>query len=126
MIKIAVVIGTRPEAIKMAPVILELKKFPRLFELIVITSGQHKEMFDNPMSDFKISPDYDLKIMHLKQSLIDINKRILSKLGQILRKEKPNLVLIQGDTPTAFSGALVAFYNKILSVKAGFPVWRIF
>lgn len=118
---VAVIIGTRPEAIKMAPVILELKKNPAQFRVVVISSGQHREMLDDPLSVFNIKPDYDLKLMKPYQSLFDISKGVLGKVEKIFKAEKPDLVLIQGDTPTAFMGALSGFYNKtpIAHVEAG-------
>lgn len=112
-IKIVVIFGTRPEAIKMAPVIQELRRFPKLFNVIVVSSGQHRELLDDPLEVFKIRPDYDLKIMRAKQSLFDISRRILSKMESILKLEKPDLVLVHGDTPTTFMGGVAAFYSKI-------------
>lgn len=111
--KIAVVIGTRPEAIKMAPVILELRKYPKDFGVVVISSGQHRQMLDDPLAVFGIKPDYDLKIMIPSQSLFDISRRILSKMEGVLAREKPDLVLVHGDTPTTFMAGVAAYYSQI-------------
>lgn len=111
--KVAAIFGTRPEAIKLAPVIAELKRFPQVFQVTVVVSGQHRQMLDQALTFFKIKPDYDLKIMQSHQTLFGISKKILAKMGQILKLEKPDLSLIQGDTPTAFIAALASFYCKI-------------
>jgi len=116
-----VIFGTRPEAIKMAPVIKELSKHKdKIITKIVVTS-QHKEMLIQVLKIFDIKPDYDLNIMMLKQSLFDININILSRLGKILDEEKPQLVLVHGDTPTSYASALASFYCKIpvAHVEAG-------
>lgn len=112
-LKIVAVFGTRPEVIKMAPVILELRKYSSEFELVTICSGQHREMLHQSLSAFNIMPDYDLHIMTTPQSLFDVSTRILTNIEKILKVANPNLVLVQGDTPTAFTGALAAFYSKI-------------
>jgi UDP-N-acetylglucosamine 2-epimerase (non-hydrolysing) len=112
-IKIMAVFGTRPEAVKMAPVIRELKKFPDLVELKVAVTAQHREMLDQVLKVFDIVPDYDLNIMQHGQSLADITTRSLQGLDRLFAEEKPNLVLVQGDALAVLSGALAAFYHRI-------------
>lgn len=112
-IGIAFIFGTRPETIKMYPVIREAKKYPELIKTIVILSAQHREMMDQMVDLFKIDPDYDLDIMKHGQSLSKINSQLLLKLEKVLQKSNPDIVLVQGDTTTTFSGALAAFYQKI-------------
>ena len=112
-IKIAIIFGTRPETIKMFPIISEIKKYSNFFELKVIVSGQHREMLDQMLETFQIDVDYDLNIMEQGQSLINITKNSLIGFEEILKKEKPSMVLVQGDTSTTFTGALAAFYQKI-------------
>ena len=111
--RIAVVFGTRPEAIKMAPVILELKKHHELFETLVIVTAQHREMLDQVLSVFGIKPDYDLNIMKKKQSLSDITTAVLKGIETIFKNEQPDMVLVHGDTTTSFSAALAAYYQRI-------------
>ncbi len=112
-IKIALIFGTRPETIKMFPIISEIKKYPYLIELKIIVSGQHREMLDQMLEIFQIHPDYDLNIMKQSQSLSHITKNSLLGIEKILKKERPSMVLVQGDTTTTFTGALAAFYQKI-------------
>jgi len=112
-IKIAMIFGTRPETIKIFPIILEIKKYPHLIDYRIIVSGQHREMLDQMLEIFQINPDYDLDIMEQGQSLSDITKNSLLGIGKILKKERPSIVLVQGDTTTTFAGALAAFYEKI-------------
>jgi len=112
-IKIAMIFGTRPETIKMFPILSEIKKYPHLIDYRIIVSGQHREMLDQMLDIFQIIPDYDLDIMEQGQSLSDITKHCLLGIGKILKKEKPSMVLVQGDTTTTFTGALAAFYQKI-------------
>lgn len=112
-IGIAFIFGTRPETIKMYPVIREAKKYPELVKPIVVLSAQHREMMDQMIELFKINPDFDLNIMKHGQSLSAINSQLLIKLEEVLQKTHPDLVLVQGDTTTTFSGALAAFYQKI-------------
>jgi len=109
--KILAVFGTRPEAIKMIPVVMALRKAG--LETVVITTSQHKEMLDQVMRVFKIKANYDLNIMIPDQTLSDISITILWKMGKILEKEKPSIVLVQGDTATAFTSTLGAFYHRI-------------
>ncbi|MEN3009613.1 MAG: UDP-N-acetylglucosamine 2-epimerase (non-hydrolyzing) [Candidatus Bipolaricaulaceae bacterium] len=112
MLKVLTVFGTRPEAIKLAPVILELKRHPKVISRVCITA-QHREMLDPFLRFFNINPDYDLNIMQPNQTLFDITARALYGLRDVLENESPDIVLVQGDTTTAFAAALAAFYLKI-------------
>ncbi|MEA3453557.1 MAG: UDP-N-acetylglucosamine 2-epimerase (non-hydrolyzing) [Candidatus Caldatribacteriota bacterium] len=112
-IKIAMIFGTRPETIKMFPIISEIKKYHHLIDYRIIVSAQHREMLDQMLEIFQINPGYDLDIMEQGQSLSDITKNCLLGIGRILKEEKPSMVLVQGDTTTTFAGALAAFYEKI-------------
>jgi len=105
--------GTRPEAIKMAPLIKEFEKYPEAFDTKICVTGQQREMLDQVLHTFNITPDYDMNIMSKGQDLSDITIRILSGLREILKKIKPDLVLIHGDTTTSYSSALAAFYEKV-------------
>lgn len=111
--KIAVVFGTRPEAIKMAPVIKELEKNSNIFETQVIVTAQHREMLDQVLKVFKIEPTYDLDVMKKKQSLSDITVNVMKGLEEIFLKELPDMVLVHGDTTTSFAAALAAYYQQI-------------
>ncbi|MGI5970712.1 MAG: non-hydrolyzing UDP-N-acetylglucosamine 2-epimerase [Oscillospiraceae bacterium] len=111
-IKVMTVFGTRPEAIKMAPLALRLKASPEA-ECLVCVTGQHREMLDGVLSAFGIEPDYDLDIMRRNQSLTDITVRTLRGMEKVLRKARPDIVLVHGDTSTTFAAALAAFYQKI-------------
>lgn len=111
--KIIIVFGTRPEAIKMAPVLKELEKETARFETKVIVTAQHREMLDQVLQVFNIYPDYDLNIMKKNQSLSEITANVLKGLEEIYVKESPDLVLVHGDTTTSFSAALAAFYHQI-------------
>jgi len=111
-IKVMSVFGTRPEAIKMAPLVLELDSRPE-FESIVCVTAQHRQMLDGVLDCFSIRPDYDLDIMQSGQTLSDITSRVLEGLGGVLREAKPDIVLVHGDTTTTFASALGAFYEKI-------------
>ena len=111
-IKIMVIFGTRPEAIKMAPLIKELKKVPQI-QCKVCVTAQHREILDQVLEIFNIKPEYDLNIMKTKQSLTGITCSVLSGLEEIFDKEEPNMVLVHGDTTTTFAAALAAFYRKI-------------
>lgn len=110
---IALIFGTRPETIKMFPIISEIKKYSHLIDSKIIVSGQHREMLDQMLEIFQIKPDYDLDIMEQGQSLSHITKNSLLGIEKILKKERPSIVLVQGDTTTTFVGALAAFYQKI-------------
>lgn len=125
--KVLVIFGTRPEAIKMAPVIKELQKRPNTFDTVVVTTGQHKEMLVPILETFEIKPDYDLDIMKKSQTLGDITISILKKLDPIIKSEKPDVVLVHGDTTTTFAAGLAAFYNqvKIGHVEAGLRTWDL-
>jgi len=112
MKKIAVIFGTRPEAIKMAPIILELRKYNNIHLSICVT-GQHREMLDQVLEIFDITPDFDLKLMTPNQTLSDLTAKAISSIDKYFLAEKPDLVLIQGDTTTVFSAAIASFYNKI-------------
>ena len=124
-IKVMTVFGTRPEAIKMAPVVLELKKYPDLITPIVAVTAQHRDMLDQVLNLFNIKPDYDLNIMAQGQTLFDITTKAMNGLNEVLSKEKPDIVLVHGDTTTTFAGALAAFYNgvDIGHVEAGLRTW---
>lgn len=119
-IKVMTVFGTRPEAIKMAPLALELKKYPQI-ESVVCVTAQHREMLDQVLDIFDIKPDYDLDIMKERQTLIGITTRVLEGLDSVMKEAKPDIVLVHGDTSTTFVGALAAFYNqiKVGHVEAG-------
>lgn len=111
--KIILVFGTRPEAIKMAPLFHELKKYPDEFEVVVCVTAQHREMLDQVLSIFKIVPDIDLNLMKPGQDLYDITSNVLIKMRDILDEVKPAMLLVHGDTSTTFSSALAAFYANI-------------
>ena len=112
MIKVMTVFGTRPEAIKMAPLVKELKSRSEI-ECIVCVTAQHREMLDQVLETFEIEPDYDLNIMHQGQTLGDVTTRALNGLEGVIKEVKPNIVLVHGDTTTTFAGALAAFYNSV-------------
>lgn len=120
MIKVISIFGTRPEAIKMAPLVKELEKRKEI-ESIVVVTAQHRQMLDSVLETFNIKPDYDLNIMKQGQTLGDITTRALTGLEEVIKKEKPDIVLVHGDTTTTFAGALAAFYNgtSIGHVEAG-------
>lgn len=120
-----VIFGTRPEAIKMAPLIQVLQQRKENFQCIVCVTAQHREMLDQVLNVFKIVPDYDLNIMKEKQTLVDIAIRALKGLEDVMIKEKPDLVLVHGDTSTTFLGSLAAFYQQIPvgHVEAGLRTW---
>lgn len=113
MKKILIIIGTRPEAIKMAPVITELKKYHEYFETKLCITAQHREMLDQVLMIFDIIPDIDLNLMETNQSLPNLTSRVLIKLTQVLKTEKPNLLLVQGDTTTVMTASLAAFYQRV-------------
>lgn len=125
MIKVMTIFGTRPEAIKMAPLVKELEKRKEI-ESIVCVTAQHREMLDQVLEVFDIKPDYDLNIMKQGQTLSEITSKVLMGLEEIMKKEKPNIVLVHGDTTTTFAGALAAFYNQvdIGHVEAGLRTWN--
>lgn len=125
--KIMLVFGTRPEAIKMCPLVKELKNCEN-FETIVVVTGQHRQMLDQVLKTFEIEPDYDLSIMKQGQTLFDVTTEILNKIKILLEKIKPDLVLVHGDTSTTFATALSGFYLKIDigHVEAGLRTYDIF
>ncbi len=120
MIRVISVFGTRPEAIKMAPVILELRKSPQVKSIVAVT-GQHRQMLDWPLRTFEITPNYDLNIMKENQSLSEILINEFEGIERILKKERPDLVLVQGDTTTTLAASLAAYYTriKLAHVEAG-------
>ncbi len=120
MIKVMSIFGTRPEAIKMAPLVKELEKREEI-ESIVCVTAQHREMLDQVLETFDIRPDYDLNIMKQGQTLGDITTRCLNGLESVIKEVKPDIVLVHGDTTTTFAGALAAFYNQVAigHVEAG-------
>lgn len=120
-IKVMTVFGTRPEAIKMAPVVLELAKYPELITPVVTVTAQHRDMLDQVLNLFQIKPDHDLDIMAAGQTLFDITCKAMMGLDKVLQEEKPDIVLVHGDTTTTFAGALASFYHQttVGHVEAG-------
>ncbi|WP_285698005.1 non-hydrolyzing UDP-N-acetylglucosamine 2-epimerase, partial [Enterococcus hirae] len=125
MIKVMSIFGTRPEAIKMAPLIKALEKDER-FESIVTVTGQHREMLDQVLEVFEITPDHDLDVMSVNQTLTAITTKVLLSLEPILQAEQPDIVLVHGDTTTTFAAATAAFYQqiKVGHVEAGLRTWN--
>lgn len=125
-IKVMTIFGTRPEAIKMAPLVLELQKYPERFESIVTVTAQHRQMLDQVLNIFGITPDYDLNIMKDRQTLVDVTIRGLEGLDKVMKEVKPDIVLVHGDTTTTFIASLAAFYNQIVvgHVEAGLRTWN--
>lgn len=125
MIKVMTVFGTRPEAIKMAPLVLELKQREGI-EPIVVVTAQHREMLDQVLQLFKITPDYDLDVMKKNQTLFDVTTRVLHGLDEVMKEAKPDIVLVHGDTTTTFAASLAAFYNQIAigHVEAGLRTYN--
>ncbi|MBA2874554.1 non-hydrolyzing UDP-N-acetylglucosamine 2-epimerase [Thermaerobacillus caldiproteolyticus] len=125
-LKVMTIFGTRPEAIKMAPLVLELEKYPEYIESIVTVTAQHRQMLDQVLDIFHISPHYDLNIMKERQTLADITVRALEGLDRVMKEVKPDLVLVHGDTTTTFVASLAAFYNQIAvgHVEAGLRTWN--
>lgn len=125
-IKVMTVFGTRPEAIKMAPLVLELKKQSKRFETITVVTAQHREMLDSVLEIFDIKPDYDLNIMKQGQTLSGITEAVLHDLDGVIKEEKPDIVLVHGDTTTTLGASLSAFYNQtaIGHVEAGLRTWN--
>ena len=128
MEKILLVFGTRPEAIKIAPVIKELQQYPDLFETIICVTGQHREMLDQVLRIFEIIPDYDLDIMRPGQDLYDITSLVLLGMREILKKVQPYVVLVHGDTTTSTATALAAFYQQVPvgHIEAGLRTQNIY
>ena len=127
MKKIMLVFGTRPEAIKMCPLVNELKKHEEL-ETVVCVTGQHRQMLDQVLQAFNVKPDYDLSIMKDKQTLFDVTTNILNKIKDVLEEVKPDVVLVHGDTSTTFVTALACFYLQIPvgHVEAGLRTYDIY
>lgn len=128
MRKIMLVFGTRPEAIKMCPLVKEFQKYPEDFETLVCVTGQHREMLDMVLSIFNVKPDYDLNIMQQGQDLYDVTSRVLVGMRDILKQCKPDVVLVHGDTTTSTAAALAAFYQQIPvgHVEAGLRTHNVY
>lgn len=128
MKRVMLVFGTRPEAIKMAPLVQEFQKYPAQYETLVCVTGQHREMLDQVLSIFGIVPDYDLNIMKPGQDLYDVTARVLSGMRDILTQSQPDVVLVHGDTTTSMAVALAAFYQQIPvgHVEAGLRTQNIY
>lgn len=126
-IKVMSVFGTRPEAIKMAPLVKSLEKDNR-FESIVCVTAQHREMLDSVLGIFGVEPQYDLDIMAHEQTIIDISNKVLSGIDKVIKEVKPDIVLVHGDTSTTFNGALAAFYNKVTigHIEAGLRSYDLY
>lgn len=120
------VFGTRPEAIKMAPLVLELNRRSDQFESVVVVTAQHRQMLDQVLDIFAIKPDYDLDVMKDRQTLAQITANVLTGLEEVMKKEKPDIVLVHGDTTTTFAAGISAFYNqiKVGHVEAGLRTWN--
>lgn len=128
MKKVMLVFGTRPEAIKMCPLVKELQKHPNEFETIVCVTGQHREMLDQVLQIFDVKPDYDLNIMKQGQDLTDVTARVLTGLRDVFKENRPDVVLVHGDTTTSMAGALAGFYAQIPvgHVEAGLRTHNIY
>ena len=128
MKKIMLVFGTRPEAIKMCPLVKEFQKYPKDFETIVCVTGQHREMLDQVLRIFEVTPDYDLNIMKQGQDLYDVTARVLTGMRDVFVECKPDVVLVHGDTTTSTAAALAAFYQQIPvgHVEAGLRTHNIY
>ncbi|WP_129617862.1 non-hydrolyzing UDP-N-acetylglucosamine 2-epimerase [Bacteroides cellulosilyticus] len=128
MKKVMLVFGTRPEAIKMAPLVKEFQKYPEIFHTIVCVTGQHREMLDQVLKIFEIKPDYDLNIMKQGQDLYDVTAKVLIGMRDVLKDARPDIVLVHGDTTTSTSSALAAFYQQISvgHVEAGLRTHNIY
>lgn len=124
-LKVMTVFGTRPEAIKMAPIVKKLKERSNEFATVTTVTGQHREMLDQVLKIFDIKPDYNLDVMQSKQTLVDITQNVIVKLDKVIKKENPDIVLVHGDTTTTFAAALDSFYNQIPigHVEAGLRTW---
>ncbi len=126
--KVLLVFGTRPEAIKMAPLVKEFQKYPEYFKTVVCVTGQHREMLDQVLKLFEIIPDYDLNVMKQGQDLYDVTSRVLLGMRDVLRNVRPDIVLVHGDTTTSTATALAAFYQQIAvgHVEAGLRTYNIY
>ena len=125
---IMLVFGTRPEAIKMCPLVKEFQKYPEEFETIVCVTGQHREMLDQVLRIFDVKPDYDLNIMKQGQDLYDVTARVLTGMRDVLKEVKHDVVLVHGDTTTSTAAALAAFYQQspVGHVEAGLRTHNIY
>lgn len=125
-IKVLTTFGTRPEAIKMCPLVLELEKRSDQFESIVAVTAQHRQMLDQVLEIFNVKPDYDLNIMKDRQTLVDVTTRGLEGLDAVMKEVKPDIVLVHGDTTTTFIASLAAYYNQVAvgHVEAGLRTWN--
>ncbi|QHM44995.1 non-hydrolyzing UDP-N-acetylglucosamine 2-epimerase [Lactiplantibacillus plantarum] len=125
-LKVMTVFGTRPEAIKMAPVVNALKQHSNEFEAITVVSAQHREMLDQVLEIFDIVPDYDLDIMQQRQTLSGITARVIIKLDDVINETKPDIILVHGDTTTTFAASISAFYHQVAigHVEAGLRTWQ--
>ncbi|OUM94919.1 MAG: UDP-N-acetylglucosamine 2-epimerase [Thermobacillus sp. ZCTH02-B1] len=125
-LKVMTIFGTRPEAVKMAPLVLELQKYEDVIETVVCVTAQHREMLDQVLDFFEIRPDYDLNVMKDRQTLTEIAVNVLAGLDPVLREARPDLVLVHGDTSTTFLASYAAFVNqiKIGHVEAGLRTWN--
>src|SRR5690349_10911977 len=121
MHRILLIFGTRPEAIKLCPIIRSLRREPAMFDVKVCVTAQHREMLDQVLEAFDVKPDYDLDLMLPGQTLFQSTSRILAGLEPVLKSERPDMVIVQGDTTTTFCGALAAFYQPVpvAHVEAG-------
>jgi UDP-N-acetylglucosamine 2-epimerase (non-hydrolysing) len=119
-LKVSVVVGTRPEAIKLAPVILAMRRGEDFLPSVVST-GQHRAMLDRALGDFGITPDIDLQVMRDRQSLAELSSRVMLGISDLLLNERPDVLMVQGDTSTAFIAALAAFYQRVpvVHIEAG-------
>lgn len=126
-IKVMTVFGTRPEAIKMAPLVLELERRSEKFESVVVVTAQHRQMLDQVLEIFDIKPNYDLDVMKERQTLAQITASVLTGMEKVIKKEQPDIVLVHGDTSTTFAAGISAFYNqvKVGHVEAGLRTWDI-
>ncbi|ANZ64014.1 UDP-N-acetyl glucosamine 2-epimerase [Secundilactobacillus paracollinoides] len=124
-IKVMTIFGTRPEAIKMAPIVLRMQQLSDVFDPITVVTAQHREMLDQVLDIFKINPDYDLNIMKPNQTLAQITSRVLTNLDDVIAEAKPDVILVHGDTTTTFAASVSAFYHQIPlgHVEAGLRTW---
>lgn len=120
-LRVSVVVGTRPEAIKLAPVILAMRAAPGDFQATVVSTGQHRAMLDRALGDFDITPDVDLQVMRDRQSLAELSSRVMLGVSELLEEARPDVLMVQGDTSTAFIAALAAFYQQlpVVHIEAG-------
>jgi len=121
VLDVSVVVGTRPEAIKLAPVILAMARAPERYRVKVISTGQHRAMLDRALGDFGITPDLDLQVMRDRQTLAELSARVMTGVSELLATDRPDLLMVQGDTTTAFIAALCAFYQQVpvVHIEAG-------